>query len=214
MSFLGRHPEAADHGWQHDAWEQLGNACGELDAAARQARSAARVARAEAVRRSRFAARLARWAHLDRFARKDPEGDNELAILGEEVIDLATRGLVIRLRVAATARPKSKSSADQTDKAKVIALALGAAKADLWPASAVARLQVALAPLTRAIEILAPSAKESADDRTLLREEATVLREEVMDVATRLAAARSRVYSEKDTQAKGNPLDSRRSPAR
>jgi hypothetical protein len=180
--FVARRSTAKDDGWQHDADEQLGRVCRQLAAAARQARAG------------------------------KGSGDNELEILGEEVIDLATRGLVVRFRVAAVAaQPAAKSSpgragSAQSDAPEVMGLALGAAETSRWPAAAIARLQASVAPLTRAIEILTPHTKESVDDLV-------VLREEVMDVAARLAAARARVDSEKDDGSVESPAKIARSPA-
>ncbi len=70
--------------------------------------------------------------------------------------------------------------------AGVMGLSLSENTGKKWTAATVALLEDAVAPLTRAADLLLAGWKESAD-------EVTTLREEVIDIAPRLAAADARV---------------------
>jgi hypothetical protein len=168
---LGR-SESADADSLRAAAEQLKSGCGKLAEAATEAR-----------------------AHAD-------DDDAELAILAQEVIDIATRGLVVTARVAAPVPDEGGAQRDQeTDAGEgrpegpitaapaVMGLTLSEDAGKRWTAVTVALLQDAVAPLTRAADLLEEGWRESAD-------EVTTLREEVIDIAPRLAAANARVAAE------------------
>jgi hypothetical protein len=127
--------------------------------------------------------------------------DPELAILAQEVIDIATRGLVVTARVAAVPdeeeaehekvadAPERRTEKPVTAAPAVMGLSLSEDTAKKWTAVTVALLQEAVAPLTRAADLLKEGWKGSAD-------EVTTLREEVIDIAPRLTAADARIAAE------------------
>jgi hypothetical protein len=71
----------------------------------------------------------------------------------------------------------------------VMGLSLSDDTGKKWTTATVALLQEAVAPLTRAADLLEEGWKESAD-------EVTTLREELIDIAPRLTAADARVAAE------------------
>jgi hypothetical protein len=173
MAPMPWHPKSGDADSQRDAAEQLKSGCGKLAEAATEVRS-----------------------HTD-------DEDPELAILAQEVIDVATRGLVVTARVGAPVPGEEGAPAEEeTDAAErravepatavpaVVGLSLSEDTGKKWTAATVALLQQAVAPLTRAAEILTDGWRESAD-------EVTTLREEVCDIAPRLAAADARIAAER-----------------
>ena len=164
-------PAARGPGQHHDAWrrdaaKELVVGCGKLAEAAKRARAGT----------------------------IDP--DHELGILAEEVIDIATRGLVVTAQVGADVLDDHPAhlAAKHADVAvasvpTVMGLALSDTSKRDWPRAAAPLLQAAVAPLTRAVEHLAGHRREYS-------EEVTVLREETIDIEARLAGADARVATE------------------
>jgi hypothetical protein len=170
-----RRPSKRSTKWQRDAAAELKLGCGKLAQAAVQAREGI----------------------------SDP--DDELGVLAEEVIDIATRGLVVAAQVWGMVAGDQelheneapdlggRSASHRSNHAgaeapTVVGLALGVASDRKWPAATAQLLEEAVPPLTRAGEALKRHRKEYI-------EEVTVLREEVIDVEVRLVAADARVAS-------------------
>jgi hypothetical protein len=171
-----RRPTKRSTKWQRDAAAELRLGCGKLAQAAVQAREGMR----------------------------DP--DDELGVLAEEVIDIATRGLVVTAQVWAMVvgdqelheKPEPPDLGRRSGSARsnqagaevptVVGLALGGASHREWPATTAQLLEEAVPPLTRAGDALKRHRKEYI-------EEVTVLREEVIDVEVRIVAADARVAS-------------------
>jgi hypothetical protein len=179
VSLRSKCSQAGTDAWPDDAAKELKDVCENLDAAAREARS-------EGIE----------------------EDDNELVILAEEVIDLATRALVVTLRVTASAEQQEGKEIPDHSRAQRLDLPtlMGRAQPDSstsgWPVSTVKRLQASVTPMGKTIRILsAAHTKESVDDLT-------VLREEVMDVAARLLAANARVRAGSADGAEGKSAGS------
>ena len=121
------------------------------------------------------------------------DADKELGILAEEVIDIATRGLVVTAQVGALALDDhSETKHSQVTLAEVptvMGLALSDRSKRTWPRAIAPLLQEAVAPLTRAI-------KDLKGDPRGYGGEVMVLREETIDIEARLAAADARVAKE------------------
>jgi hypothetical protein len=170
VSAVCRSRKPGSESWRKKAAEELKRGYNKLDAAATEAR----------------------------HGKADPR-DQELGILAEEVIDVATRALVVAVRVTAPAlgeeagphKKKDTSKRDTgTHPSSVMGLDLGDEKAaPKWTGKTVRMLEEAVPPLTRAATILKPHMKDSSV-------EVTILREEAVDIESRLQAARKRVDAE------------------